>query len=283
MRASSLSQPRVIEILSRYFIPIWMPSDEAGLSARGKTEAEEHARVQRLARERGLQTGMVYVYLLDAQGTPTDTMVVSRAAKPENLLPLLEKVVNRAPLQPRSTPLVVRPRTPATQTKSDKLRLHIRTQQLGSNAHLGPTDDWVELTPAETAKFLPPSEARVGSTWSVPREVADKIYSNCFPIVPHYQVSDSKIAQASLTATVTEIGPATTQIRLRGSLKMKHDPAGKESDGWVTATLLGFVEVDAGRRTASNLQLVSEEANLIWHWKGEPIPARFQIAVQNAP
>jgi hypothetical protein len=109
------------------------------------------------------------------------------------------------------------------------------------------------------------------------------LYRYFFPIVPHYDAADSKVEMASLVATVTAVDPASVSIRLRGSLVLRHNPGGKDSDGRVTATLLGFATIDRARRLPRSLELVSEEANFAWTYKGETIPGPFVIAVQWMP
>ncbi len=64
MRASSLSDERVIELVSRYFVPAWLSRDNYQLGARSDAERAEIRRIDLDKRKRGLNGGTVCVYLL---------------------------------------------------------------------------------------------------------------------------------------------------------------------------------------------------------------------------
>src|SRR5437879_2983425 len=100
MRASSLSDAKVITLLNRYFVPVYVSNDDA--ADWGTGPLEEKAEYQRIYVETvkaGLSSGTVHVYLLTPDGHPFDSLHVAEAYKPERLLPMLERAV-----QKRKTP-----------------------------------------------------------------------------------------------------------------------------------------------------------------------------------
>src|SRR6266851_1720426 len=106
MRVSSLSDERVIALISKHFVPVWHSRDAYQLAETSKEEQTELDRVDHDRAKRGLEGGTVCVYLLKADGTVAATMAVQSACKPENLVPFLEKYVKDEKLQPRDADAV---------------------------------------------------------------------------------------------------------------------------------------------------------------------------------
>src|SRR5215210_2294183 len=106
MRAGPLSDPRVIAMLNRYFVPVFAVNEDYRES--GNKPDEEKAEYQRIYREalgKGFSAGTVHAYMLDPDGHPIATLHVAEAAKPDRLIASLEQVV--ATLKtPEGAPLV---------------------------------------------------------------------------------------------------------------------------------------------------------------------------------
>src|SRR5437588_11420983 len=92
MRVSSLSDERVIALVSRYFVPVWLSRDHYQAGQVTPAEHEEVLRMDRDRQHRGLKGGSVCVYILAPDGAVTATMPVQQAHKPENLVPFLERI-----------------------------------------------------------------------------------------------------------------------------------------------------------------------------------------------
>ena len=90
MRVSSLSNAKVIDLISKYFVPVWYSRDNYQLSGRDPAEQAEVLRIDRLAQGKG---GNVCVFLLDPEGSLVGVQMVQLASKPENLIPFLQRVV----------------------------------------------------------------------------------------------------------------------------------------------------------------------------------------------
>src|SRR5438270_13822955 len=96
MRASSLSDAKVITLLNRYFVPVYVSTEQDGQGGSAPPEERaEYARINREAVQARLSNGTVHVYLLTPDGHPFDSLHVKDAYKPENLLPMLEKAVRK--------------------------------------------------------------------------------------------------------------------------------------------------------------------------------------------
>src|SRR5215472_16405279 len=166
MRASSLSDERVIELISRYFVPVWLSRDNYQLGARSGAEQAEIRRIDLDKQRRGLKGGTVCVYMLAPDGAVMATLPVHQAHNPNILVPFLKQIIETERPEPRSPEAAqasaaprkaVRPRT------EGGLILHVRTKNEGPRASYGVSEDWVELTAAECKLLVPPSDARASN------------------------------------------------------------------------------------------------------------------------
>src|SRR6266446_1735189 len=102
MRAGPLSNARVVALLNRYFVPVYIANEDYFKS--GTASAAEKAERQRIlaAFEKAkLSAGSVQVFILN-DGQPFDALHVIHAAKVERLVALLERAI--ATLKPRPGP-----------------------------------------------------------------------------------------------------------------------------------------------------------------------------------
>src|SRR5579884_2484078 len=102
MRVSSLSDPRVIEVVSKYFVPVSVSRDDYQREPRSEDEKAELLRLDRERARRGLKGGNVCVFIIAANGDVLATQPVQLAYKPENLVPLLQSTIAEEKLGPRS-------------------------------------------------------------------------------------------------------------------------------------------------------------------------------------
>src|SRR5262249_32443479 len=201
------SHSQVVSLLSQYFVPVWLSNDDYARPRKTQAEIDEVRRIKTATARKGLVNGNVNVYLIDPEGDIIDTMGVAKALEPGNLLPMLRKVVQAKQLQPRD-PKAVRasahPVLPAPDPQTERgLVLHVWTRFLPpGETEKGSTDDFVELTAEEWAGFVPAGNVKPGSSWEVPRKVADQVSQYFYPAVCHYDAKASKVRGGTLTATV---------------------------------------------------------------------------------
>ena len=285
LRASSLSHPEVVRLVSRYFVPVWLSRDDYALNKKSKAEAAEWQRIHTTAGRLGLSNGNVSVYLLDPDGTPLASMVVTKALATDNLITMLRKVIDAQHYQPRKPEAIAATRRPApgpfTPRTPGGLVVHVWTRFLTGETEKGLGEDWVELAPADWAELVPAANAQMGTTWQVSRKVADRLYQYCYPPLCEYNASSSKVRAAMLTACVSAASAQEIQVSLHGTLELDHSRDGV-NDGQVRARLIGLVTYDPGRKVVTSLRLASEQATFVWHWKGQANPSRIAIGMESA-
>src|SRR5258708_3782721 len=108
MRASSLSDNKVIQIVSRDFVPVLYSVDDYGLEKKDAAERADWDRIRREAKSRGLSAGTVGIYLMESNGHVIQTMNVIEAAKPAKLSARLEEVITSQKLEPRKSESISR-------------------------------------------------------------------------------------------------------------------------------------------------------------------------------
>lgn len=286
MRASSLSDKRVIELVSRYFVPAWLSRDNYQLDTRSKAEWEEIRRIDRDKQKRGLKGGTVCVYVLAADGAVLATLPVHQAHDPKNLVPFLKQIVDKEKLEPRRAAAVRASAAPpkAVHAHADgTVVLHVRTKYEGPRAGYGVSEDWAELTPEECKGFLPSGNVRAGAARQVPEEVVDKLFQYFYPPGPNWKSKDSTVLKRALTATVVSATAKEVRIGLRGSVVLSHPFGDKDTPGKVTAKLVGVLHYDPANKTITSFVMASEDAVFAWEWKGRPQPEKMTIAVEMEP
>jgi hypothetical protein len=286
MRVSSLSDERVIRLLTQYFVPVWVSRDHYQLAPPSKAEQDELLRLDRDRRQRGLEGGTVSVFLIAPDGTVAASQPVQLAYKPEKLIPFLEKYVEAERLRPRDPAAVRATAAPRPQVRAKTeggLLLTVRTRFDGKGPNRGVGRDRVELAPAEWSALLPAGDARPGSSWQVPRKVADKFFGLFYPPLPHWDAKDSKVVRGSLTATTVSVSAREVQVKLAGTVELLFPYTGKATDGRVKAKLVGTMRYDPARRAVTSFVLVSDEASYVWHWEDKPQPGTMLIAVEMGP
>jgi hypothetical protein len=286
MRVSSLSDERIIKLITRYFVPAWLSHDDYQLSPRSREEQTELQRIERERHDRGLPGGTVCVFILDADGSVLASQPVQLAMKPENLLPLLEKIVAEKKLTPRRPEAIragaARPTEVRPKTEGGRL-VHVWTRCDQTDTNGGLSHDRVELTATECKEFLPKSDARPRASWRIPDEISHRLFQYCYPPNPHWKASDCKLRSGTLKATLDTLSAEEACVALEGDFELSFPYTGKPTDGRVTARLVGMAKGDAKRGMFTSLALVSERADYVWYWQGKPQPIKVRIAIELEP
>ncbi len=284
MRVSSLSDERVIALVSRYFVPVWLSRDRYQLARADRVEQELTARIDASRTRRRFEGGSVCVYITAADGEALATLPVQKASKPDLLVPFLRRVIATEKLTPRRG-ANVKPTPPAAPRPAGKdgLLFLIRTRFDDPGNNRGTSRDVVELSRAEWSAFVAPAGARVGRSWKVPRAVAEKLLRHGYPPLPFWDVKLARVTACELTATVASVKGDTVSLHLRGRLEMIYPNRGAPTDGRVTARLVGVARCDTGKGALTALELTSDGARYVWHWQGKPQPREMSLAVELGP
>ena len=263
MRASSLSNPRVIELLNRLYVPVHVRNQEA-LSPRA---AQEKARIYRTALERGLKAGAVCVYLLSPDGRPLATAPLNErvATDPEQLAALMERAAREAdaapgePLvRPNPAPEVRDPETLALRIVSRYLRRHagalipndargvLGTRRAGNWGDL-PSEVRIELRREEWSKLLPTGRVKEESEWEPEAAIVARILDHFYPPTENTDLRKNRIDRQTLRARVESVREGLVEARLEGRFRMKHPFYHRDDDNFVEAELLGRLHIAGGR------------------------------------
>jgi hypothetical protein len=287
MRVSSLSDPRVLELLTKYYVPVWLSRDDYQREKRSRDEQAELSRLDAERAKRKMEGGTVCVFLVAPNGDVLATQRVLLAYQAETLIPFLKKTIADLKVEPRD-PEAIRTSIaeateakPKTKTKDGRF-VHIWTRVDNGNDNRGLSNDRVELTAEELKAFLPPAAAQPGASWTIPQEIAGKLFQYGYPPGPYWDVKECKVKRAMLTATLASASEKEAYLDLSGAMELSF-PDGKPTQGRITARFVGMARVDRDKRTLTTLGLVSEQAGLVWFWQGKPQTIKMRIAMELEP
>jgi hypothetical protein len=298
MRASSLSNARVIDLLNHHFVPAHVdgtfyqknesvPADEKAAFQRVFQDLHRLNEKNRAEGKPALSVGTVHAYVLAPDGKPLASLHVAEAG-PEQVTAMLEKAVEALKV-PKGEPVAKPvPLSAPPKAKADALVLHLTARYLVAKndpaarkdvddelvplaPSLGgaksgqwsalPSEDWIVLDRADWQKLLPAGAVKVGDTWDADRDVTARLLTRFYPTTENNDLTTNRIDKQSLRGTVESVADGFVRARLEGGLKMKHTfyPR-RDDDNAVEATLLGYVVFAADGRSAPTLRLVTEKA-----------------------
>jgi hypothetical protein len=278
MRASSFSDSKVIAFLNRYFVPVFISNEDLGDWAdQPRQERDEVRRIYVEALNAGLSPSTVGIYILTPEGRTLDAVHVVKVYKPEELLPVLERAVEKLKTRP-GDPVV----PPATLSKPpqhepDSLVLHLtaRVLKAGSGWDAFPAENWIVLSRTQWTKFLPPGHLSPGKSWDIDKEAAAALLTYFYPATENNDISKNRIEQEVLKGRVISIKNGVIRVRLSGQLKMKHAFYHKDDANVVEAGLAGYLDLDPRNNVIRSFRLVTDEAS---YRNGT-----FAVAVRSAP
>jgi hypothetical protein len=262
MRAGPLSSARVVSLLNRSFVPVYVSNEDLEDGTAPAAEKAERDRIYREAQKAGLSTGTVHVYILTPDGHPIDSLHVATAAQPDRLIDLLERTVER--LQPPGGgPLVTPvPQSVHAEAGPDDLVLHLTARSLDGRGAWGgiPAEDWIVLDRDQCAALLGPGPLEPGRSWEVDRDVSARLLTHVYPATENNDVRKNRLERNELRATVVPARDGVVRVRLDGALRMRHSFYHKDDDRVVEATVVGFLDVEPGSRAIRTFRLVTERA-----------------------
>ncbi len=276
--ASSLSNPNVIDLLNRCYVPVYLSNED--FRPDGGAPPEEKKERDRILREAGaakLSVGTVHAYVLNPDGHPVDSLHVATAARVE-----LQRNVDKLGTK-EGKPLVA----PAPQSKAspppglpdaNALLLHLTARNLvrqgddlvPPKVRLGetksgswgayPAEDWVVLGRDDWAKLLPPGAVKEGQTWEPDRDAAAKVLLRFYPATENNDLKTNRIERQEVRAKVLSVKDGVAVARLDGSLRMKHPFYHKDDDNFVEAAFVGVMAFDADKGKVRSLHVATERA-----------------------
>ncbi len=269
MRAGPLANPKVIELLNRYFVPVYISNEDyRGASAAvPKEEVQAWQKIYSDAVKEKRSSGAVCVYLVTSDGTGIASMVVSRAAEEDNLREMLQAAVDRLKVEGGKPVVPPSCQMPAPKVGPTDLLLHLvsRADHRYSWGEF-PSENWIILNEDEWKAWLPPAP-KAGTTYAIPAKEAAKVLTCFFPQTEICNFSKAldpdgpykhRIEKSSLEAKVLGTEGQVLRIRLDGSLKLKHTfYPDRDDTNYAESTLVGYLDVDPQTNRLLRLRLAT--------------------------
>jgi hypothetical protein len=274
MRAVSLSNPQVISLLNRYYVPVYVSNED--YQQKGSALPDEKAALRVIFSEgyqAKMSVGTVHVYVLNPDGHLLESMHVAQASRAENLTAMLERSVQKLGT-PAGEPIVkpASQSTPKVEADSLLLRLVARylnrkgndytlVEATGGDWSALPSEDWIVLKPSQWAKLLPAHEPKIGDIWRIDRDIASTLLTHFYPPTENWDLSTNRFDRLSLKATALSQQGNRVRARLEGDLRMKHPFYHKDDDNFAQATVIGYMEFDAKKHRVLSLKMVTDQAS----------------------
>lgn len=270
MRAVSLSNPSIIAQLNSSYVPVFVSNED--FTDKGAAPAEEKAELRRIFQEgyaKKLSVGSVHVYILAPDGHLIDSLHTAEAAKPEVLLPLLQRNAKNLRVTPGNPILPPAPAAPPVcEPGSVLLRLVSRyierkngeeepVETTSGDWTALPSEDWIMLSQSEAASLLPSGKPVVGQNGRPDAKTVASLLLHFYPPTENWELSNNTIDQQTLNATVVSLERGIAHVRLQGHLRMKHWFYHKPDDRYVDTAIEGYMEYDIATRRLRSLRLVT--------------------------
>jgi hypothetical protein len=317
LRASSLSNKKVIELLNAHFLPVYV--DSTYLQANADTDTVELAAYRdlfadlnraneqrRKAGERRLSTGTVHAYVFAPDGRALDSRHVAHAG-PASVIEMLEGAVTTLKVAAGKPIVAPSSQSPRPDCADDALTLHLTARYLvPSNSsearqdvkgefvpldasRLGgersgqwsalPSEDWYVLERQEWSRLLPNARVAVGDSWEVDLKVAETLLTRFYPTTELNDLNKNRLDERSLKLTALSVEKDRVCARIDGRLKMKHPfYPGRDDNNFVNATIIGLIEFDSAKPHIHSLQIATDGAT--YGVNGKRLQ-QFGVAVRN--
>ncbi|MBY0528465.1 MAG: hypothetical protein K2R98_34055 [Gemmataceae bacterium] len=275
MRTSSFSNERVIGVVSRYFIPVWLSVDDYG-TQKSPADRAEWERIQKAA-----HGGNINVYVIASDGTPLGRMNVTQALNAEkNLLPFLDGIVTEQKLPSRKD-AAVRASTANFDLPPKPHAVGNQVFHLWTTGERGRAEDWFQLSATDAASFAPPARVMASSSWDIPSDACKRLFLHFYPPTCNYRAEKGEVLSAELQAMATSVTPDRVCLVLKGQMRLKHDatPTGS-MPAEIRANVVGAATFDRQRQAFVALQLATDHAEHTWSWQGKPAKTPVAFAVE---
>src|SRR5260370_15812281 len=210
MRAGPLSNPKVIELLNGYFVPVYTSNDFiSGPSDSLKEEQKERERVYRAFLDAKLSAGSVHVYVLSPDAVPIGSIHVAQAGEKDQATGkdqtqlLLEKTIRELKTVKGDSLVAPRPQSepPKVSQDADALVLHVTARKISEKGRGSwnefPAEDWIVLAGDARGKVLPSGPVHIGDSWDVNKDASTPILTRFFPQTECCTAKDSGLLSAT--------------------------------------------------------------------------------------
>jgi hypothetical protein len=241
-------------------------SSNETVEANGSASPEEKAERRRIYNDfygKGLGVGDVHVYILAPDRSSVGGLGIGNALEAEKMIQMLEATAQKLHIVGGAPAIKPRPRSVPPQSDAASMVFHLtaRGNRTGSWREF-PSENWIVLSGPESKQLLPTSPVALRTSWEVPAEIAKKFYQWFYPQTEDTSiVNRSRIEQESMRMTVVTLENGMARARIEGALRMKHTfYPGRDTDEFVSATVLGFMDFDVAQQRIQRLRMVTEKA-----------------------
>jgi hypothetical protein len=315
MRASSLSNTKVIDLLNHYFVPVNV--DGVYLKANAGVAREEKAafisvvqqfyqlnKENRAAGKPEKAVGSVCLYVLTPEGRALDSLTIGEA-QPGKVAELLTRAIRTLKTPEGKALIQPAPQAAAPRASADSLVLHLVARYLVPRgqpnarkdvdddfvpvqAALGeersgqwsalPSEDWIVFQKPQWTKLLPSGKVTVGTSWDVDKELARELLVRFYPTAENNDLSTNRLERLGLHVTVVSISKGVARARLTGELKMKHMfyPGRNDPTNLVEANVVGYLDFAVDGSRILTVRLITDRASY-----GNGPFSRFGVAVES--
>ena len=279
MRAGPLSNSEVIDLLNRYFVPVYSSDEDSSPRGHGpEQEKAAHIRIYQQASRKPFGAGTVYVFILNPEGEVIDGMDVAHANQNGALLAMLKSTIEKLHTAPG--PPVMAPTSQSRPPKHapDALVLHLvaRGSLKAFPWREFPGENWIVLNRSEWMSLLP-RDVGQDSSWKLDDAITPKLLTDFYPPTEDLDttVDRNEIQTATLTAKPISRNGSIVRVQLDGSLVMKRSFYTNRPDNFtVHADLVGWIEFDTAKTRVTEFQLVTKHATY-----GAASPEDFSAAL----
>ena len=264
MRAGPLSDSKIISLLNSYFVPALVSTEDV---VNPKALTEDTAAYYSVFKEfEGAKkpTGMVHVYLLTADGKPLDGLGVGAATNVDAMTTFLKKNIERLGLKPGPPVIAPKPLSAPPKMPAGSIPLHLVVRGQGNGDWREfPAENWIELNNEEQKAILG-SDAKVGASWNLDRELTHKLLTDLYPATEDTDTRKNRNQQENGELRCKRItGPkGVPMIRVDGKVSMMRSfyPNGKDPRP-IVAYVTGFVMYDQSSGEISDFKLATQQAS----------------------
>ena len=212
------------------------------------------------AADQKLSVGTVHVYILSPDGKVADSQSVKQAQFAAPHLEFLNRQIARFAVTPGQAIGPPTPQVRPPKVAPDQLLLKgVTRTQPGSRHWIGVAEDWLTLDRPDVESLLPSSNQRIGDSWQVPGDVAEKILTHVYPPTGQFDPTTHTFQDVVLTCEIIDQSEGSFVVELFGKMTMNHDLL-RPDEHRVRATVVGYFRIAPGAQRPTTFRLSTFEA-----------------------
>ena len=255
MRAGPLSNPKIIETLNRYFVPV---------TSANELPDNDRVRIYHEFIEKKLGAGDVHVYVVGPDGVAISGLDIGSAMDADKEMAFLTSIIGKLHTQPGAPVFKPHPQSAPPQVPADAPAIHLvsRKSAAGGAWNEFPSENWITLSKPEWDQTLPPANAQVKATWQLPMPVATKLAEWIYPQTEETRRTNrSRVDVADFRFTLVALDGSMARARIDAKVRLRHSfYPGKPAEEFANSELTGYADFDLSKKQVQRLRLVTRKA-----------------------